>query len=283
MSLEKIIIKSRDFDPSKLSFGEVKTMKDIGAQFVPVTYEGKKLYMQTPEMVVPFGMSQFTKEGEEKKDNDNANWSLDLSFTGEDENPELRDLKEKLLLITDEVLPENAFKNVWIKDKKARGKGGPKSVSKDVISQLISDQVRYSTSAKALDENGNPKYSPTMKVKVPCYNGSFVCEAYGDDKTPVDKPLNEVLVKGSRAKCLLECGVVYLGTKISLTWKLNQVKVRQTARMAGYGFIDSDNENGDEEEQQETRSSRKQEKPTMIDSDEEESEEESEEEDSDDE
>lgn len=304
MSLEKIIIKSKDFDPTKLTFGEVKTMKDIGAQFAPVTYEGKKLFMQTPEMLVPFGMSQFkSKEGDEKKETENASWTVDLSFAGEDETPEIKNLHDRLDQVVDKILLDNAFNNVWIKDKKARGKGGSKSVTKAVLEQLISPQVKYSDSEKSKDPDGNPKYAPTMKVKVPCYNGVFACEAYDENSKPItDRPLNEVLIKGTRAKCLLECGAVFLGNKISLTWKLNQVKIRQTARMSGYSFIDSEGEgsdgesNGDDDDNDDdndvdtkktvdTTSKPvkpvKTDKPIMIDSDaesEEESEEESDEE-----
>jgi hypothetical protein len=246
MSVDRIIIKSKDFDPSKLTFKEVRTMKDIGAQFAPVEYEGRKLYLQTPEMLVPYGIGQYKgKDGEEP--DENAPWTVDLSFVGHEENTEIGDFMTKLQEV-EEVLREAAFQNKWKKDNKNPDlKKRNKSVSKEVIRNAVSFQVRYATGPKAVDAEGNPKYPPTMKVKVPCVKGNFLCEVYDEDKNPVtDRPLNEMLTKGSRAKCLLECGAVFIGASISLTWKLSQVKVRQTGRMAGYGFIDdSDADNDD--------------------------------------
>jgi len=245
MSVDRIIIKSKDFDPSKLSFKEIRTMKDIGAQFAPVEYEGKKLYLQTPEMLVPYGLSQYkAKEGEDQ--DENAPWTLDLSFAGHEENTEVGVFMTKLQEVED-VLKEAAFQNKWKKDNKNKDpKKRNKSVSKEVLNSFVSSQVRYSTGPKSVDENGNPKYPPTMKVKVPCVKGNFLCEVYDEDKKAVtDKPLNEMLVKGSRAKCLLECGVVFIGASISLTWKLSQIKVRHTGRVQGYGFIDDSDGEGD--------------------------------------
>jgi hypothetical protein len=266
MSVDRIIIKSKDFDPSKLAFKEVRTMKDIGASFAPVEYEGKKLYLQTPEMLVPYGIGQYKgKDGEEP--DENAPWTVDLSFAGHEENTEISEFMTKLQKVED-VLREAAFENKWKKDaKNADMKKRNKSVSKEVIRNAVSFQVRYSTSAKAVDAEGNPKYPPTMKVKVPCAKGNFLCEVYDEDKNPVtDKPLNEMLTKGSRAKCLLECGAVFIGASISLTWKLSQVKVRQTGRVAGYNFIDDsdgeDNNNDDDDDDNDTDENDKESKPT---------------------
>lgn len=262
--MDRIIIKSQDFDPSKLTFGEVRAMKGIGAKFSGVTYDGKRLYVQTPEMIVPFGMNQFTEEG--KDPDPNASWTLDLSFSGEDDDEQLKALHEKLEQVENHIV-DAAYEGKWITDKKNKDpKKRNQSVKKDILKNSVTSQVRYSTSEKALNEDGTPKYPPTMRVKVPCKEGKFMCEAYDDKKTPVaDRPLNELLTKGSRAKCLLECGAAFIGQSITLTWRLSQVKVRQSGRMDGYGFLDDSDGEADEDDEQSEPSN---EKPTMIDSDE---------------
>jgi hypothetical protein len=267
MSVDRIIIKSKDFDPRKLSFKEVRTLKDIGAQFAPVEYDGKKLYLQTPEMIVPYGISQYKgKEGEEP--DENAPWSVDLSFSGHEDNPEISEFMSKLHAVED-IIKEFAYQNNWKKDNKSKDpKKRNKSVSKEVLQTLISSIVRYSTGPKSVDSNGNPKYPPTMKIKVPCVKGNFLCEVYDEDKNPVTvTPLNQMLIKGTRAKCLLECGAVFIGSNISLTWKLSQVKIRQSGRVAGYGFIDdSDGEGDGEGEEDNSKPAAKQTKtPTKTD------------------
>lgn len=272
MSHEQVIIRSRDFDPSKLEFGDVKTMKDVGAQFVPIQYEGKNLFVQTPEMLVPFGMNKYTpkdKNGEPTKESTDGSWSLDLSFFGEDQNEELKAFHEKLDKV-ESVLADVAYERAWVKDKKEKDpKKRNKSVSKDVLNKLIGQQVKYSTSPKAVDEKGNHKYPPTMRVKVQFDGKSFYStEAYDENKEPIQEPLNDVIKKGCRVKCLIQCSAVYLGQTITLSWRLTQVKIRQTSRVSGYSFVEDgeDNEDNSEDNRKNSKPAPKQSsKPAMVD------------------
>ena len=245
--MERIIIRSRDFNLTKLNFGDIKTTK-VGAQIVPVTYEGKRLYLQTPEMLVPFGASKYEDKDDPKKTENNNNWNLNLSFVGEDENPDIKALREKLDALSDHLV-DVAYDNKWIKNKKG-GKVRNESASKETIEQLLSAQVKYSDK---VDENGKPKYAPTMRVKLPYTQESgFTCELYDETKQRLDDvPANEVLTKGSRARCLLECSAVYVGTSISLTWRLSQAQIRKSTKLTGFNFL----ADGDEEVEETSNSS----------------------------
>jgi hypothetical protein len=273
MSHEQIIIRSRDFDPSKLEFGDVKTMKDTGAQFVSVQYEGKSLYIQTPEMKVPFGMNQYVakgkdgKEGEPAESSAGGSWSLDLSFQGEDQNEDLRIFHEKLDKVED-VLTDVAFERGWVKDKKEKDpKKRNKSVSKEVLTKLINQQVKFATGEKAVDEKGHPKYPPTMRIKVPFDGKRFhQTEAYDESRELIEGPLNEAISKGCRVKCLIQCSAVYLGQSITLSWRLTQVKIRRVAKLAGYSFVDDGDEpdNSNDGNNNTPSQPKKPSKPAMI-------------------
>jgi hypothetical protein len=267
MSVERTIIRSNEFEPSNLSFKEVRTMPKVGAQFSPVEYDGKRLCIQTPEMLVPFGLSQF-KDKEGKVQDENAAWSLDLSFAGEDdEGSPLKDFHDRLDK-AETVLVNAAHGGSWMKDKKNKdhAKRG-KSVSKKVIMSSVTQLVKYSTSEKAIDENGKPKFPPTMRVKVPYKDGRFGCEAYDENKELItEQRLDDLLTKGTRVRCLLECGAVYISANsLTLSFRLCQVIVRKSGRMAGYGFLeDSGDENSESGSENENDSD---EKPKMENSD----------------
>lgn len=275
MSLQdRIIVKVKDFDPSKLSFREPKKMEGIGARFAGVEYDGKKLYLQTPEMSIPYGASQFKDPGAEEA-NPDAPWTLDLSFQGEQDNEDIKSLRDKLEQVRSCVISA-AHQNKWIVDKKNKDKAKRnKSVSKEVLNQMASQQIRETDK---LDDDGNPKYPATMKVKLPCYKGNFGFSVYDSEKEAIsldERKLDEVLSRGCRGKCLLECGSVFIGSTISLTWKLSQIIVKQSSRkLGGFAFIeDSDDEGGEADERPSEKPSKKgkKEAPTMVESDSEDS------------
>jgi hypothetical protein len=280
MSLQdRIIVKVKDFNPSKLSFREPRKMEGIGARFAGVEYDGKKLYLQTPEMSIPYGASQFKDPGAEEA-NPDAPWTLDLSFQGENENADVKGLREKLEQVRNCVL-EAAHQNKWIVDKKNKDKTKRnKSVSKEVLNQMASQQIRETDK---LDDEGNPKYPATMKVKLPCYKGNFGFSVYDSEKEAVDlesRKLDEILSKGCRGKCLLECGSVFIGATISLTWKMSQIIVKQSSRsLGGFAFIEDSDDEGVSEEKPSTKSASsgkgKKEAPTMVESDSDDSDEDS--------
>lgn len=100
-----------------------------------------------------------------------------------------------------------------------------------------------------------------MRVKVPYDGKNFhQTEAYDENKELIEGPLNEVIVKGCYVRCLLQCSAVYLGQSITLSWRLNQVKVRRVSRLAGYSFVDDIDGEAPSGEETHRRS-----KPSMID------------------
>ena len=76
------LIKGKNIDVSKVSFSQPRVL-DNGAKLVYLNYGGGRLSVQTPWMSMPWKMGVYT-EGDYPK------YSVDLTFKGMDENPDLR-------------------------------------------------------------------------------------------------------------------------------------------------------------------------------------------------
>lgn len=265
MPIDRIVVKAKNFDVSKVSFGKQEKHKSVqGASRVPMLYDGSPFLLQTPEMRIPFTVSYYdparSGKNKGKKSNDaeessgvkdeDKKWSLNLSFDEEDKNPELSDFHEKMDDLHELVL-QAAIDNVWAPNVKARKpEDRKKSLGRETINNLLGVIVKQNT--QDLDDNGDPKYPATLNVKVPYYDGKFTSECFSEKAEPMTEPLNEVLTSNSRAICLLNFNQVFVGAAaISYKPSLHQAKVKQFgSRSKGPDFIDSDEENENEDERQ---------------------------------
>jgi Family of unknown function (DUF5871) len=210
------IILAKDFDVSKISYGDVKLL-DNGGKVVYLSYNKAPLVVQTPDMSVPFGMKDW--EGNKK-------FVMDLSFKGLDNRPVLKsfyDMMESL----DKKLVEDGFKNqqTWFKGKKYN--------STEVVEALYTPLIKHAkdkTTGEVTD-----KYPATFKVNVPFRDGKFNCEVYDDKRNLVD--LNTVETKGSRVAAIIQCmGLWMAGGKFGSSWRVLQMKITPNQNIRGYAF-----------------------------------------------
>ncbi|NBR88045.1 MAG: hypothetical protein EBT61_21560, partial [Verrucomicrobia bacterium] len=113
-----------------------------GAKSSWLNYNGGTLTMQTAEdMSTPFGLNCADKFGPPE-------YSVDLSFRGADQRPDIKLLQEKLQAF-DEFMIDQGVKNskLWFKA----------DLSRDVIKAFYTPMVKYSK-----DKDGNVlQYPPT--------------------------------------------------------------------------------------------------------------------------
>ena len=72
---------SNNFEPSTVTFSQLKKNKNGGKSVMLSQDNKKKLYLQLPFMRSPFGLSAFTDEATNK-----TSYSLDLSFDTDNED-----------------------------------------------------------------------------------------------------------------------------------------------------------------------------------------------------
>ena len=227
------IVLPKNFDVNELSFDSVKK-NAMGGNVVYFKYEGHpKVIMQTPVVSAPFGLSTYTddKTGAVK-------YSLDISFRGMEEDPKIQLFHDKMAAF-DDYLMDSAVSNSkeWFGKKQ----------SKEVVENFYRPLVKPSKDPS--------KYAPTMKFKIMTKrDGTIDVDAYDGQKQKVN--LQDVLTSGVKLQAIIEAGSVWFVNKtmFGISWKLVQVKVLPSDKIAGFSFqedSDEEDEEAGEEEYEE--------------------------------
>jgi hypothetical protein len=215
-------VLASNFNTNKISFTQVKTL-DFGGKQAYCNYDGGMFVMQTPSCSLPYGMSAFDKAGPVK-------YSVELSLRGYNEAGKMKPFFDAVQSL-DDFMVEQGVKNsrAWFKA----------DLSRDVVKAFYTPMIRFSK-----DKDGNPKpYPPTIKLSLRQKRDSqeFDIKCF-DDKRQEYKgiPLEELLVKGAAATCLIQCtGVWFAGSKYGLSWKAVHMRMDSLPRSAGaFDFVD---------------------------------------------
>ena len=216
------VVLSSNFNTQKLSFSQLKVL-DSGGKQAYVNYDGGMFIFQTPSCNLPYGMSAFDKAGPVK-------YNVDLSLRGYDEDGKMKQFYESLQKLDDYMIDQGVKNSKqWFKS----------DLSRDVIKAFYTPMIRI-----PIDKDGNRKpYPPTIKLSLKQKRDSqdFDVQCY-DEKKSLFKgiPLEELLVKGAQATCLIQCtGVWFAGSKFGLSWKLVQALITNLPQNArNLTFID---------------------------------------------
>jgi hypothetical protein len=90
------LVKGKNINPDAITFAVPRTL-DNGAKLVYVNYNQGRFSVQTPWMSMPWKMGAYL-DGEYPK------YSLDLSFKGMDENPDLKGFHDKLKEVEQRII-----------------------------------------------------------------------------------------------------------------------------------------------------------------------------------
>jgi len=114
----------------------------------------------------------------------------------------------------------------------------------EVVEALYTPMLKYSKDKST----GEPDLtrSPTLRVKIPMWEGSWKCEVYDEDGEKLFPSLTnsiltpiELIQKGTQVASLIQCGGIWFANgKFGVTWKLIQVVVQKPkASLSGQCFI----------------------------------------------
>ena len=210
------IIKAEQFSAESIQFSKVRKNKRGGKNLF-VNADGKRFYLQLPELRAPFGLSKFEDES-----TGNVSYSLDLSMDGYDEEGVVKSLHDLLAGIDERILD-----HVHSNSKELLGK----EYNKDVLEALYKPMVRVS-------DKGD--YAPTLKLKVGHKDGVFIPEAYTNDKQKTEMANIE---KGTRCKTLVEIAMIwFIDNKFGPSVRLSQAMITPQAKLDGCAFQSDDEE-----------------------------------------
>lgn len=228
-------IKGKNLDTSLITPADKPRQLDNGSKFLWVGYKNSKLSVQTPRMNVAFNMSVYDK-GEYPK------YSVELSFGGMEGDSALQKFHDNLEAM-DEYLIDQGVANsmAWFKAKNS---------SRDVVEAKYSRMIKTPTdkdSGEVLTQ-----YPKRLRLKIPFYDGKFGCEVFDRSGNKMENPMEEILVRGTRVKAIIECvGLWIASASYMCQWKVVRMEadVQQVAR--GPAFLpDTDDEDGGDNDEQ---------------------------------
>jgi hypothetical protein len=239
MSRTHNITKAKAFNASKISYREAVINKR-GGKSVQIQLDGQPLVLQIPLMLT-WGVN-------ERVDEQSGRVSYDLALQFNDHNPAVVKFLDSIKEMEDKIKNDSCgdMCKTW---------HGKSKMSREVIDALMYPILKYPRIKDAQGKpTGDPDYSrsPTMKIKIPFWEGKFNVEIYSMDKkqlypsssgsTPVD-----VIPKASHINGLIQCtGIWFAGGKCGVTWKLVQSCVRPPARLLGTGTCHIEDDSDDE-------------------------------------
>lgn len=234
-------MKAGQIDMAKVSFSSPKTL-DNGGKMLYLNYNGgtSPLYIQTPEVELPFDPSYFS-------DNDTSGkYAIKVSLKNLENDTKMAEL-HKFLSSLDSHLIAKAQENsqVWFKKPK---------LSIDTIKELYTPMVKVHTDPESGEPTG--KYPDQFGFKVVKKNNKFEkLSVYNEKKetfdidgttdTPVD--ISNVLMKGAQVKAVLKCNGIWIANgKFGCTWRAQQIRVKVPEGGLQEFAIMSDSEDEDE-------------------------------------
>lgn len=210
---------SNNFEPSTVTFSQLKKNKNGGKSVMLSQDNKKKLYLQLPFMRSPFGLSAFTDEATNK-----TSYSLDLSFDTDNEDAMM--LSSKFTELDDIIL-----KTVTENSKEWLGK----SYDINVIREAL---------YKPLVRQGKEGYPNTLKLKVQTnQSGDFIPEAYSSDRELIQV---DQIEKGQKCMCIAEINQIwFIDNKFGVSVRLSQVLCGESTKLPSFAFQGLDKEQGE--------------------------------------
>ena len=207
---------SQQFEPSTVTFSQLKKNKNGGKSVMLSRNNKKKLYLQLPFMRSPFGLSTFTDEATNK-----TSYSLDLSFDAD--NEDAMQLSSKFTEL-DEII----LKTVTDNSKEWLGKAYDINVIREAL-------------YKPLVRQGKEGYANTLKLKVQTnQSGDFIPEAYNSDRELIQ--IDEI-ERGQRCMCIVEINQIwFIDNKFGVSVRLSQVLCGESTKLPSFAFQGLDNE-----------------------------------------
>ncbi len=247
----KTILSGADFTPaSDIKYSKPK-VDARGGKSVGILNANSNgaTYISTPLMLT-WGVSDY--EGNER-------YEMALQFPSEEyANNDTTNFMTNMMEFENKIKADAA--------KNAKEWFGKAKMSEDAIDALWTPMLKYPKNKDTLEPDTTR--SPTLKVKIPFWDGEWKTELYNVDQQPIypdpeggSMTPKDLIVKGTHVAVVLQCGGLWFANgKFGVTWRLFQGVVKPKATMRGkcHIFLDAaDKEKlakqdipGDEEEEE---------------------------------
>ena len=226
------IINGTEFNCENIKYSSPKT-NSVGGKSVNIfsKLNNSRLNISTP-MMLTWGASDYV---DKNSGQGNGKFEMTLQFPNEDYKNE-----EASLFLENLKKFEDKIKN----DALANSKNwfGKVHKSLDILEALYSPMLKYSKD-KNTGECDLTK-APSIRVKIPVWEGTWRCEVYDDEGTKLFPGASgvtpvELILKATNVKVLMTCGGIWFANgKFGVTWKLVQAMVQKPRpQLSGRCFL----------------------------------------------
>ncbi len=248
MSASDSITKAKQFNPSNVTY-RAPLVNKRGGKSVQCQLNGAPIVLQFPLMLT-WGVN-------ERVDEQSGRVSYDMALQFE---------PDKSSSINKFMLALQAFQEKILDDSVSKSKDwfGKSKLSREVAEAMMYPILKY---PKKKDGSGEPDHdrNPTLKLKIPFWDGKYNIELYTMEGKPAYVPEDtarkmgieppqgarspsDIVPKASHVKGLLACtGIWMAGGRFGVTWKLVQACVRPPVRLVGSGTCHVADDSDDEE------------------------------------
>ena len=225
MSSSSLFVSATSFDAdSSLGFSAPKVNTAGGKNVNLLNTDTKKQVVISTPLMLTWGLNEFKDEATGK-----CSYDLSLQFPSDNyPNEQASEWLEKLKAY------EAKIKATAV--EKAKEWFNKPTMSSDVVDALWTPMLRYRKGPDGLSDESS---APTLRIKVPFWQGDWKCEIYDmDDSTlyPNDDGVTpmELVPKLTNVAMIIQSGGVWFANgKFGTTWKLVQAKVKPRASLRG--------------------------------------------------
>tara|TARA_B110001469_G_scaffold126455_1_gene144134 strand:- start:24 stop:860 length:837 start_codon:yes stop_codon:yes gene_type:complete len=237
MAQKSMALRANEVKLEELSFSDVRSIGSNGAKMVFINLKGGSLYLQTPELDVPFDCT-FYPDGNDE----NGKINVNVSLKGFNEISKVKEFHD-LLLNFDDLIKQKCVENSVSWHKKAK-------MSMETVDSLYTNMVKLSIDSETGEPDG--KYPPQFRYKISKKNNKWECAFYDQNRQPLDvEDVERVLKKGTKTKALLKCTAVWFaGGKFGCSWRAEQLIVNAPKTLDDYAFRSDDENEGEEPDEQ---------------------------------
>lgn len=212
------IFKADAFNPNNFTYSSVKENK-FGGRYSPVHSDKHTIRIETPKMLVPFGLSTYPRG-----DPNPQSYYLNLQFP--------RDLGERMKIFHDNL---DKFDDLT---RQTAMKNSNEWLGRKTLKENLAREYHSTFMYKSKDSEGNPngEYPDQFTLKLKRKNGKFTVKCFGPDKMPADP--SKVITKGCYVKAIMEINPIYFKkNSYSSSGTALQLRVFPATRLAGYAFL----------------------------------------------
>lgn len=241
------IVTIKNASIERVTLSEVKRNKS-GGLGVSIKYDNQNLQLRLPRMGFPGGLMR-----REDEKTGNVNYSLIGSLKGCDPYA-----KERSTETTDMSLLYNFMFDLQEKVIKVATENSVRWFGKKRSEESIRDGFKNILSVSVDKVDGeyvpNGKYPPSLRVKIPVYDGRVSMDAIDNAGAPIylsADSLASVFAKGIDANLVINGSIYIIGQGFGITWRISYAQVFSKTRVTAASVFKDDVEEEEEQENQE--------------------------------